>query len=292
MQNQMLGFFIVTCVSLGVLCGVQWKQLRDKKLEAGQLRQQLADQTTVLGGQASAIQTLQREQNRLSLTMSNLNTQIRTLQDTTNQLRQQLSALTLDSFTNSQAAGPLTGLFGALLQEPSAQAWFLSREKRSLAMLFGPDAEEHIKTLLGDERYANYQNYTHTIGDRSFLEPYCRQLETERHPLRDEQFSRLLTLLAEERKQLAPRPQLLDSTPATNKLSSEDIWQASLQWQEELNGRVLEQSRDFLLPDQVQALARFQTNQIQIQKIGWETIRRLHELNSPRSPPSGPPLLK
>jgi hypothetical protein len=61
MQNQILGFFIITTIAMGALCGVQWRQsgLRETRLET--LKRQLEEQAIAIAGLEATVKALESD---------------------------------------------------------------------------------------------------------------------------------------------------------------------------------------------------------------------------------------
>jgi len=224
MQNQILGFFIITCVSLGVLCGVQWKQLREKRQEISELSQSVADQTVALDGQGSTVEALKREQSRLSQELRQRNEQIVSLRETNDWLTRQ-----------------------GLPQR-----------------LAGPSSEEGDGNL--------FQDSLSRLLERGLAQP-----ENGPPVYQQELLSRLCRVIGEERSHLTQTNTWTDPArpPASEPLATGPEQQ--LRQQEELNRRVLERGKEFLLPDQLRILAEFQTHQIQMRKAGLELMQSMRQ---------------
>ena len=177
--------------------------------------------------------------------------------------RQKFSDLLLDQQTKTMEAG--MGIFeegGLTNLTQSVQA----RQKES---------EEQLKALLGEERFTQYQEYQKTVGDRMQLDQLRRQMDTAGAPVQDEQLQQLLALTKEERERVpAPFPQDPQGAAANMEqmLSGENM-EKQMAWQEEINRRVLERATTVLTPDQLKAYEQFQTQQINMQKLGLKMMR-------------------
>ena len=56
-------------------------------------------------------------------------------------------------------------------------------------------------------------------------------------------------------------------------------WENQLQRREAVYAELLEEVHSFLAPEQVETLARWQTNQIRLERLGMEMARLLAETN-------------
>ena len=177
--------------------------------------------------------------------------------------RQKFSELLLDQQTKAMEAG--MGLFeegGLTNVTQSVQA----QQKES---------EEQLKALLGEERFTQYQEYQKTVGDRMQLDQLRRQMETAGTPVQDEQLQQLLALTKEERERVpAPFPQDAQGAAANmERMVSGEFMEKQMAWQEEINRRVLERATTVLTPDQLKAYEQFQTQQINMQKLGLKMMK-------------------
>ena len=177
--------------------------------------------------------------------------------------RQKFSELLLDQQTKAMEAG--MGIFeegGLTNVTQSVQA----QQKES---------EEQLKALLGEERFTQYQEYQKTVGDRIQLDQLRRQMETAGTPVQDEQLQQLLALTKEERERVpAPFPQDPQGAAANmERMLSGEFMEKQMAWQEEINRRVLERATTVLTPDQLKAYEQFQTQQINMQKLGLKMMK-------------------
>lgn len=142
--------------------------------------------------------------------------------------------------------------------------------------------EEEIKTVLGEEKYGQYQEYNQTLGERMALNQFTSQT-----PLEPEQREQLLTIMREEKQSLiAIQPDVADPTRGAEMLQSEEAMQRHFAQQEQVNASVLERSRALLSPAQHQALEAFQKNQQNLQRMGLEMARKM--MQPPAAPAPAP----
>jgi hypothetical protein len=100
------------------------------------------------------------------------------------------------------------------------------------------------------------------------------------HPLTEDQTELLLAVIREEKLNVAAAAG--HSSPAFEQnpgdvqaiLEDESAADKLLQTQEVVNQRVYERARDVLSPDQLEAFARFQTNQLQVMRVGMGMARQ------------------
>lgn len=141
--------------------------------------------------------------------------------------------------------------------------------------------EEDIRTFLGESRYAEYQRYQETVGERTQLNMF-RQSDPVGQSLNEDQADRLLAIMAEEKK--AVQESLGTVFPGANqdpammqKLMKEDHEAKLIEAQELLNQHVYNRAEDLLSQEQLEGFARFQTNQLQMLRLGLKMARQMFE---------------
>ena len=137
--------------------------------------------------------------------------------------------------------------------------------------------QAQIKALLGDEKYAQYEDYQKTISDRMILSQFQQQSAGTDTALRDEQMQSLIALIKEER---ARTPPIIDDDPAKTaetlqKVFNAELFDKQMQWQEELNKRVLDRAGGVLTPEQLKEYADFQASQFNMMKLGMQMAREM-----------------
>jgi hypothetical protein len=140
--------------------------------------------------------------------------------------------------------------------------------------------DEEVKAMLGETRYEQYKDYQQTMGERAQLNVFRQQNAMSGTPLTDGQTEQLLALMNEEKKRAAAEgaPQLDSSGQGAANLEamlSEDKTRELLESQERVNQRVYQRASEVLGPDQLEAFGRFQTNQLQMMKMGMSMARKL-----------------
>jgi len=146
--------------------------------------------------------------------------------------------------------------------------------------------EEELKPLLGEEKFAQYQDYQKNMSERMQVDQFRQQLDGTDSALKDDQLKRLMSVMAEEREK---NPSALSTNPQQGnfeKFMDPNALEKQLQWQEELNRRVLERAAEVLAPDQLKSYAEFQTQQLQMQKFGMKMAQQMFGTNANISAPA------
>lgn len=152
--------------------------------------------------------------------------------------------------------------------------------------------DEQLRQFLGDARYTQYKDYQETVGERTQLNQLRQQFGTE-NALTDQQTEQLLQFMREERRSVTatgmPTPGAgHDAANLEAMMSGEGVEQL-LQSQETVNQRVYDRARGVLSEEQLAAFGRFQTNQLQMMRMGMNMARRfMGAENSGGSAPSSP----
>jgi hypothetical protein len=133
--------------------------------------------------------------------------------------------------------------------------------------------QEEIKELLGEEKYAQMQEYNQTIGERMILDQFEKQVE-----LSPEQNQQLISIIKEEKKnaQINRGAPVFDPTKDWQQvLQSGEAGEQLFKQQEEVNNRVLERAGQVLTPDQLQKFGPLLKNQLEMQKAGMKMAREM-----------------
>ncbi|EEF61471.1 RNA polymerase sigma factor [Pedosphaera parvula] len=125
--------------------------------------------------------------------------------------------------------------------------------------------KEKIKGLLGEDGFKQYEDYKESVPAQTSLNLYKGQL-TE-NSLSDEQSARLLDIMKREGKQVTK----LDNTSLSLSGGAMDTY---LKQQSESNQRIFQQSADFLKPEQLAALGKFQTNMLNMTKAAMSMSKQ------------------
>lgn len=140
--------------------------------------------------------------------------------------------------------------------------------------------DEQVKAFLGEDRYAQYKEYQTTAGERTQLNLFKQQNAGSEHPLTDQQTEQLLALMKEEKQNAASQGGQVPSGMGNDSQSlqavlSEEQGEKLIQTQTTINQRVLDRARGVLWPDQFTSFAQFQTNQLQMMRMGLSMARKL-----------------
>jgi hypothetical protein len=136
--------------------------------------------------------------------------------------------------------------------------------------------DEAIKSLLG-EQYPYYEDYKKTMGERVQLEQLKTQLDGTKAALKDTQIRDLLYVIADEREKTPP---VISQDPEAavenfQKSLSADALEKQMQWQEEINKRILERAGSILSPEQIKSYSEYQAQQLEMQKFGMKMAREM-----------------
>jgi phage terminase small subunit len=139
--------------------------------------------------------------------------------------------------------------------------------------------DDQVKAFLGDAKYAQYKDYQDTVGERALLTQFKQQAGND-YNLSDPQSEALLTFMKEEKKSVAASTGLplgdSGQDPAKlQSLMSDDKVDQYMQAQETINQRVYDRARTILSPEQLATLGRFQTNQLQMMRMGMGMMKTM-----------------
>jgi hypothetical protein len=134
--------------------------------------------------------------------------------------------------------------------------------------------EEQIKGVLGDQRYAKFEDYEKSLGERMAMDQYQKQLSATGTPLDATQSQGLLAIMKEERARTA-NPSSNDPVAQAKVMESDGAMNAYVQKQEDMNRRVLDRARALLSPDQVLALENAQKQLMNMQQMGMKMGREM-----------------
>lgn len=132
--------------------------------------------------------------------------------------------------------------------------------------------DEQIRSFLGETRYAQYKDYQETVGERTQLNQF-RQTATGEAALTDQQTEQLLALMKAEKQAGGGLEQPQDAASMEAMLSGEGL-DKMMQNQAAINQRVYERARSVLSDSQLAAFGRFQTNQLQMMRMGMSMARK------------------
>ncbi len=140
--------------------------------------------------------------------------------------------------------------------------------------------EEQLKSFLGEARFAQYQDYQQTVGERVQLNLYKQQMAGGENALTDQQTEQLLAIMKEEKQNETARtgrtlPGGTDQAENLQAMFSEDQANRLFEAQDAVNQRVYERASQVLSAEQLAGFARFQTNQIQMLRMGLGMARKM-----------------
>jgi hypothetical protein len=143
------------------------------------------------------------------------------------------------------------------------------------------DSDEAMKEFLGDARYGQYKDYQSTAGERTALDMFQQQNAGTANALSDQQTDQLMTFMKDERQNVAtatgqPLPGSGDDQLANlQAMTSPEQMQKLLDSQETVNEKVYDRAREVLSPDQLQSFGQFQTNQMQMMRMGMSMASKM-----------------
>jgi hypothetical protein len=136
---------------------------------------------------------------------------------------------------------------------------------------------DEIKSLLGPDKYAQYEEYQKSLGDRMVLNQFQQEAAGTETALRDEQLKALVQLMREEREKTPP---VISQDPsktadALSKMRNAEAMEQQFQWQEDFNKRVFERAGKVLNAEQLKEFAEFQEQQSNMQKLSMKMAREM-----------------
>jgi hypothetical protein len=185
-----------------------------------------------------------------------------------------------------KGAEKASSLFGGLSSTNRAElASTMAAEQKNF--------DEQVKAFLGDVRYAQYKDYQQTAGERTQLNLFKQQTAGNDNPLSDQQTEQLLAFMKEEKQNVAATTGQPLSGTGQNEANlqamlSDDQTEKLLQSQETVNQRVYERARAVLAPDQLDAFAKFQTNQLQMMRMGMGMMKTMFGPDKPSGGATSP----
>ncbi len=127
--------------------------------------------------------------------------------------------------------------------------------------------EAEIKALLGDERFAQYEDYQKNLGERMQVDQFKTQLAGQNLALQDQQTAQLLQILKDEKAATPPIIPTDNTQFPRRELFTEDNLINQTKWTEDYNRRVLDRAGQFLTPEQLTQYRTFQEQQASMQKL-------------------------
>lgn len=118
------------------------------------------------------------------------------------------------------------------------------------------ELDGQLQSLLGADGFGQYEQFAQEVPARTILTQLKSQMD---NPLTDDQSAKLLALMK-------------NNTPDENNVSdlatSKDAMEQFIEREADQNQVILQKAADFLSPDQLATLGTFQTNMINMQRMG------------------------
>jgi hypothetical protein len=132
-----------------------------------------------------------------------------------------------------------------------------------------------VQALLGPERYATFEEYQKTMGERVQLDQLKTQLAGHDTPLQDQQTAQLLEIMKQEKAAVPPViPTDNAQMPSPDLFTSENL-DRQIQWMDDYNRRVLDRAGQVLTPQQLTHYRAFQEQQAAMQKLSLKMARQM-----------------
>jgi hypothetical protein len=170
----------------------------------------------------------------------------------------------------------------------AAQAMFSDKKEDNAAATQSvadtkKQSDADMKAFLGDERYAQYQDYQKNIGERMQLDQLKTSLAGQNMALNDQQSSQLLAIMKEEKSAVPPIiPSDANQDPQKVKaLMTAENMDKQMQWMSDYNARVLARANQVLTADQYKQFQAFQEQQATMQRLGLKMAREMFSGDKP-----------
>ena len=338
MQKLLVLFLAVTTAALGIVCSVQWRQLRHQRDRQATLERALLEETQRREEQSVNARELEARANRLQKDVqefSDVTSNLRT-SETTQRSNATVLAERVKAVQKSGAAGGVSGkdmreMVSSMMKNPEMRKMMRGQQKATVDMmyaglfkqlqlapeekaelselliesqmrqvegaqgLFGDsegqdpgqaraafeqskkEMDEQVKSLLGEERYAQYKDYQKNIGERMQLDQLQSRLEGDQMPLGEQQVAQLFKLMKDEKARVPPViPSDSNLSPAETKaLMTADNLDKHFQWMNDYNKRVLDGAAGFLTPEQLKKFREMQEQQTSMQQMGLKMAKEM-----------------
>jgi hypothetical protein len=151
-------------------------------------------------------------------------------------------------------------------------------------------SQEQVKALLGEEKYAVYEDYQKSMGDRMVLNQFQQQSDGTETALRDEQMKQLVQVMKEERTRIPP---VFSDNPSKageslSKMMNQELMDQQFKWQEDFGKRVADRAAQILSPEQAKEFSEFQSQQLNMQKLGLKMAREMFKPGTGANPSPTP----
>jgi hypothetical protein len=149
--------------------------------------------------------------------------------------------------------------------------------------------DEQVKAFLGDDRYAQYQQFQETLSQRMQLNAYKLQAGND-YTLTEPQTEALLTIMKEEQKNAAAASGLpmgdTDKDPSKlQAMFADGKMDQLMQVQETVNQRVYDRARSVLSVEQLESFGRFETNQLAMMRASMGMMKGMFSGAGSTTPP-------
>jgi hypothetical protein len=349
-----VGVLALSTMVLGILCAVQWKQLRATEARARAVEAALASTAQAHETQVVRVKDLEHANQRLerqvqefvSLTASLRSNEVRQSSNI-NLWSEQMRASSQMAGTNGgPGSGGLFGkdmgeMLGKMMKDPAMREMMREQQKAAISTMYaglfkelnlspqekdkfkalltdaqmrnienaqallgekneGEDTQKlaaeaknqmnaDIKALLGEERFALYEEYQKNIAERMQLDQFKTRLATAKLPLQDDQSTQLLQIMKEEKTAVPPVIPTDNAQMPKKELMTAENLDKQLAWMEDYNRRVLQRAEQVLTPDQLKQYREFQEQQASMQKLGLNMTRQMFGTGKTGSPTSPGP---
>ena len=140
--------------------------------------------------------------------------------------------------------------------------------------------DAQVKELRGDARYAQYKDYQQTVSERMQLNQFQQQTAGGENALTEQQTEQLLAFMRDAKQNVAATtgqafPGAGQNQAGFQAMLSDDSLEKLLQAQATVNQQVNERAQTVLSPAQLNLFASFQTNQLQMMRVGIGMARKM-----------------
>lgn len=153
-------------------------------------------------------------------------------------------------------------------QDPAKRAELVQQIKAA-----SDTADAQIKEFLGEDNFAQFQNYEKSLGERMAVSGFKDQLGSGTTPLTDDQEQQLIQAMTQERQNFKFTTDLSDKSKFTGDLASmftEEKMNVYFQESGQLNQQYLARAQGILSPDQLTGFEKYLNNQQTLQKAGMQ----------------------
>lgn len=344
MQKTFIIILTAITVAFGILCAVQWKQLRASRARALAAEQAWQAEAEAREVQSARVKELERVRQRLDQQVQEFTTVTTKLRTNEEWQASKLAAMAervqaMQKVAGGAPAGSSVegkeGIFGKgmgemlgkMMKDPAMREMVRGQQKAAINMMYsgllkelnlspeerekltgilteaqmknveaaqglfgqqqegaGEDIQKQfldsrkqtdaeLKALLGDDRFAQYEDYQKNLGERMQLNQLSTHLEAQNLPLQAQQTAQLLEAMKEEKAAVPPViPSDATQVPKKELFTAENLGK-QLQWMDDYNRRVLERAGQILSPEQLKQYREFQEQQASMQKFGLKMAR-------------------